>query len=177
MQTQTFQPHTWLERALVLPNEPTVSIVGYAYRVDLGLGAQPRSHIVHKDKTCSCGDPDCAAVQVVAEWLKTERVARAPDPPTGYTLYLPRQCPICGSKVLADHTLSSRTRGIGWRCACGGLLHYWQDKVNALKARACEREWAFPPVVDETGRVLYAGVRLSEIPTGLPMGYLPECNR
>jgi hypothetical protein len=145
--------------------EPTVRVVGYAYLVDMGANVKPRLHTVHKDRTCNCGQTECPAVLVVAEWLRAGRIERAPEPPAGYTPYLPSACPVCGAGVSADHTLSSRTRGVGWRCTVGGATHYWQSKWEAL------RGWFFRPV-------LIPGVlKREQVGDNLPMGYLPEANR
>jgi|CXWL01.1.fsa_nt_gi hypothetical protein len=145
--------------------EPIVRVVGYAYLVDMGPGVKPRLHTVHKDRTCNCGQAECPAVLVVAEWLKAGRIERAPEPPAGYTPYLPSVCPVCGATVTADHTLSSRTRGVGWRCLTGGIAHYWQNKWEALKG------WFFRPVI------IPGALKREDVPDGLPMGYLPEANR
>ncbi len=145
---------------------PTVRLAGYAYLVDFGAGVKPRLHTVHKDRTCACGQPDCPAVQVVADWLKHERIERAPEPPTGYAPYLPKSCPVCGAEVRADHELDSRTRGIGWLCVNGGTEHYWQHKWDALKP------WFFRPE-------LIPGVlkRADMVDDRAPMGYDPDANR
>jgi len=175
MQTQT-QRANRLKLVLALPAEPIVRVVGYAYLVDLGREVKPRLHTVHKDRSCNCGDTDCSAVQTVQEWITNGRIERAPDPPLGYTPYLPKSCPVCGAKVATDHTLSSRVRGIGWQCSTGGAACYWQSRASVLKQLSAGHEWVFPPVADETGRVLYPGVRVSDVPARAPMGYLPECN-
>lgn len=145
--------------------DPTVRVAGYAYLVDMGPGVKPRLHTVHKDRSCNCCQPDCPAVQTVAEWLKAGRIERAPEPPAGYTPYLPSACPVCGTNVVADHTLSSRTRGIGWHCLSGGTAHYWQSKWEAL------RGWFFRP------HIIPGVLKREDVPDDLPMGYLPEANR
>lgn len=147
-----------------LAAEPTVRVAGYAYVVDMGRGVKPRLHTVHKDRSCNCGDSNCLAIIVVADWLKAGRLERAPDPPTGYTPFLPKACLVCGAKVFADHTLSSRRRGIGWQCAVGGAGHYWQHKWEAVKG------WFFR---DE----ILPNVKRGQLVTDAPIGYLPEANR
>jgi ribosomal protein S27AE len=104
-------------------------------------------------------------VQTVADWLSTGRIERAPDPPTGYTPHLPKACPVCGAGVIADHSLSGRTRGIGWQCVLGGATHYWQSKWESL------RGWFF------RDDVIPGVLKRHEVRDGLPMGYLPEANQ
>lgn len=147
------------------PAEPTVRVSGYAYVIDMERGACSHPHTVHKDRTCTCGDPACPAINLVADWLKAGRIERAPDPPAGYTAFLPRSCPVCGEPVFCDHSLSSRTRGLGWRCVQGGARHYWQHKWQAL------RDWFFRE------ELLPAILRRGDLIAGAPMGYLPEANR
>jgi hypothetical protein len=161
---QTQEKVSWLRPALALPDEPTVHVAGYAYLVDMGREVKPRLHTVHKDRSCNCGDPNCPAVAIVTEWLTSGRIERAPEPPTGYTPYLPKSCPVCGAGVVADHTLSSHTRGIGWKCATGGAAHYWQQKWDAVKG------WFFREEI-------LPGIRRGQLITDAPMGYLPEANR
>lgn len=53
----------------------------------------------------------------------------------------------------------------GWRCQKGGLLHFLQNKAGRVKKRLAENPWLFPPVYDESGACVYAGVRRDEILT------------
>lgn len=146
------------------PLEPKVRVSGYAYLADFGRGAPRRLHTVYKDRTCSCNRPACPAIQAVAEGLASGQLERAPDPPPGYTAFLPRICPICGQAVAGEPQLSSRRRGLGWRCLSGGARHYWLHQWEAV------RGWFFRPDLLPT-------VRRGELATGRPFGYLPECNR
>jgi hypothetical protein len=155
------RPNTILE---AIGTEPVVRVVGFAYVVDLGRGVQPRLHTVHKDRACNCGDPLCPAIGLVRDWLKAGRLERAPDPPTGYTAFLPRTCPVCGAKVFANHRLSSRRRGIGWQCAVHGVDHYWLHQWESVKG------WFFR---DE----LLPGVKRGDLVVEAPFGYLPEANQ
>ncbi|MBM3272539.1 hypothetical protein FJY94_04660 [Candidatus Kaiserbacteria bacterium] len=163
-----------------LAAEPIVRVAGYAYVVDMGRQVKPRLHTVHKDRSCNCDDSNCPAIAVVADWLKAGRVERAPDPPTGYTPFLPKACPMCGAKVFADHTLSSRRRGIGWQCVIGGAGHYWQHKWEAVKG------WFFrDEILPGPSTVLRhcsgcssgQAIKRGDLVAGAPMGYLPEANR
>lgn len=142
---------------------PVVRVVGYAYVVDLGRGVQPRLHTVHKDRACNCGDPLCPTISLINEWLKEGRLERAPDPPTGYTPFLPKTCPVCGARVFADHRLSSRRRGLGWQCVAHGAAHYWRHQWESVKA------WFFR-------EELLPGVRRGDLVVAAPSGYLPEAN-
>lgn len=144
------------------PAEPTVSVVGFVHHVDFGPGVRPRLHVV-SGGACNCAEDDCPAPAVVVDWLAAGRIPPV-NAPTGYTPYLPKSCPVCGAPVAADHSLSSRNRGLGWRCAVGGAGHYLADKFSAVKG------WFYR---DE----LLPGVRRADIPAHAPMGYLPECNR
>jgi len=142
--------------------EATVTVEGYFYRVDFGPQVQPCFHTVGKDRTCRCSlGKTCPAVQVVADYLRNGG-ERAPDPPDGYYPVPPLACPICGAETVFEPRLSSRRRGVGWRCKEGGTAHYWEDR-GRISARNARREWLFPPVKDAEGRVLYPGVRLDDL--------------
>lgn len=109
----------------------------YFYRVDFGPDVDPRVHIVGKDGACTCGlEKDCPAVQAVKRYLKAGgESAGAPRP--GYYPAAPRCCPICRSEhgltvpARYDPGLSSKHRGIGWRCSKYGAAHYWLDQARA----------------------------------------------
>lgn len=160
------------------PLTPTISVrvSGYAYVVELAADGSDASesavltrrsrpwHVVHKDRLCVCGDAACPAIRLVSEALKAGTLDRAPEPPPGFTPYLPPACPICGAAVKTEHDLSSRTRGIGWVCLSGRAAHYWQHKWQALKP------WFFRDP-------LLPGLRRDDLRDGLPMGYLPDANR
>ena len=106
----------------------------YFYLVTFGENVQPQRHIVSHDLYCSCGlEADCAAVTAVKKHLKDGgQAAGAPEP--GFYPVAPHVCPICGGKVHPDASLSSRHRGIGWRCEKGGASCYWTAEVQAFKA-------------------------------------------
>lgn len=136
-----------------------VRVSGYAYVVDLGTG---QSHVIYRGLACSCGQDDCPAGDTVVGWVNQGLVERAPIPPIGFTPYLPKNCPVCGGKVKTDHSLSSRTRGVGWRCD-SGPVHYWQTKWEPLKP------WFFR-------QQIIPGVTRKDL-VDTPLGYLPETNK
>ena len=104
--------------------EATVRVSGYAYVVN-------GTHVIYQGLSCSCGNSDCLAGAMVVEWVNNGN-EKAPTPPPGFTPYLPKSCPVCGGKVTADHSLSSRNRGLGWRCETGPV-HYWKTKWETVK--------------------------------------------
>ena len=148
-----------------------VTITGYFYNVDFGPENHKGTHRVGKDRRCSCHlGKDCPAVSAVVEYLKAGG-ERAPDPPPGYFPVVPASCPICGAQAVYDRRLSSKRRGVGWRCASAGSQHYWQAQVHVLREKLAANPWLFPPVVLRNGerllaydgiqqgdQVLYAGV-------------------
>jgi hypothetical protein len=54
----------------------SVSVQGYQYLVDVGEKENLRYHRVSKDKTCSCGDPFCDAIDAVRQYLQAGGTAR-----------------------------------------------------------------------------------------------------
>ncbi len=146
---------------------PTTTIVveGYFYNVDFGEGVQPQNHKVGKNGKCTCYlGKLCPAVDEVKDYLEAGG-ARAPEPPSGYYPMLPACCPICGADVQMDTSLSSKRRGVGWQCATGGSLHYWQRMTDALRVAREQNPWVIPPVVDFAGRVEYPGIRREDVVT------------
>ena len=142
----------------------TITADGYFYLVDFGENVHPRVHRVGKNGKCTCYlGQHCPAVDEVADHLK-DGGERAPDPPAGYYPMLPACCPICGADVQLDTTLSSKKRGVGWRCANGGSLHYWQRMTDALRISRETNSWAIPPVVDDDW-IVYPGVHRDGIVT------------
>lgn len=135
------------------PPDPTVSIQGYQYLVDLGRKENPRFHRVSKDKTCSCGAPYCDAIDAVRRYLQAGGT-RAPEPLD------PAVCPICGAKTFRDPKWDGKyTKTLGWRCQTGGLSHFLQAKAQRIQKNLAENPWLFPPVPG------YPGVRRDEIMT------------
>jgi len=122
-----------------------VTIMGGLYRVDLGQTASPRFHRVSKDKTCSCGISDCAAVEAVRSYLLSggKRAPDTADPPT---------CPICGGKTYRDPVWNGKyTHSLGWRCERGGLGHYLAVRAENIRRQQAENPWLIPPVPGHPG--------------------------
>ena len=143
----------------------TITVEGYFYNVDFGERVRPRIHKVGKNGKCTCYlGKLCPAVDEVKGYLEAGG-ARAPEPPSGYYPMLPACCPICGAGVQTDTSLSSPKRGVGWQCTKGGSLHYWQRMTQALQAAQAQSPWVIAPVVDQAGRVIYAGVHRDDIAT------------
>jgi hypothetical protein len=131
-----------VKRILIgLLKEAIVSVKDkYFYLVDFGENVRPRRHIVSHDLYCTCGlEQDCAAVTAVKKHLKDGGGA-ACTPEPGYYPVAPHVCPVCGAKARPDVSLSSRQRGIGWRCEKGGATCYWTAQVEVLRAR-CEEKY------------------------------------
>ena len=142
----------------------TIAVEGYFYLVDFGEGVSPRIHKVGKNKRCTCYlGKHCPAVDEVADYLKAGG-ERAPDPPSGYYPVIPACCPICGAEVESDPALSSRKRGVGWRCLNGGKTHYWQRMAQALHTQTEQNPWIIPPVVDGV-QAVYPGVHKDDLAT------------
>ena len=132
---------------------PAVSIQGYQYLVDFGPGETFRFHRVNKDKTCSCGDLYCEAIDAVRQYLQTGG-QRAPEPLD------PAACPICGGKTYRDRNWDGKyTKELGWRCVKGGLRHFLEAKTKRIQRQLEENPWLFPPVPG------YPGVRRDEVLT------------
>lgn len=141
-------------------DEISIRVSGYAYVV--GLDGQ--THTIYRGLSCSCGQDDCEAGRLVVEWLGAGN-EKAPVPPIGFTPYLPKACPICGSQVTADHSLDSRTRGIGWRCTKNGTYCYWTHKWNTVKG------WFFRECI------IPGYLKREDVPDKPEMGYLLGANR
>jgi hypothetical protein len=132
---------------------PIVSVQGYQYLVDFGQKENPRYHRVSKDKTCSCGAPNCEAIGAVRQYLHTGGM-RAPEPLD------PTACPICGGDTFRDPNWDGKhTKTPGWRCQNGGLSHFLQAKAQHIQKNLSENGWLFPPAPG------YPGVRREEIMT------------
>ena len=132
---------------------PSVSVQGYQYLVDFETGAPIRFHWVSKDKTCSCGDLGCEAIDVVRQHLQAGG-QRAPEPLD------PAACPICGGKTHRDRNWDGKyTKEPGWRCEKGGLRHFLEAKAERIKKQLAENPWLFLPVPG------YTGVRRDEVMT------------
>lgn len=141
-----------------------VSVDGYAYRVDFGPQVSPRIHYVSKDKTCSCQESGCPAIEAVRQYLASGG-ERAPEVPFDYMPLAPSVCPICGKPAYFEARLSSRKRGAGWGCSARGEKHYWAWRTEIIKQYAAINPWRFPPVVVRDGRQINAwdGIRLSDV--------------
>ena len=163
MQSQTTQKVVRVDPMLAnAPDEPNIKAVGYTHTVDFGRGVRPRIHTVFTGE-CGCADEDCPAPRLVTDWLATEYGQLTAKAPTGYLPFLPKACPICNGRIVADHTLSSSQRGIGWQCINHGTAHYWLHKWAAIK------DWYFRAD-------LLPGVQRGQLPVDAKLGYLPECN-
>ena len=128
------------ERRMVEAPVLPVSVQGYFYLVDFGLGSFPRYHRVNKAKECSCGAPYCEAIEAVRVYLQSGGM-RAPDPEGG----LP-PCPICGSKTFRDRVWDGKyTKTLGWLCSKGGLHHFLVAKAERIKKQQTENPWLIPP--------------------------------
>lgn len=111
----------------------------YFYLVNFGENVQPQRHIVSHDLYCTCGlEQDCAAVTAVKKHLKDGGPA-ARIPELGFYPVAPHVCPVCGARVHPDVSLSSRHRGIGWRCEKSGATCYWTSQLEALKSHYKEK--------------------------------------
>lgn len=118
---------------------PLVTIQDHQYLVDLSECAFPRFHRVKKDKSCSCNDPDCPAIDAVRQYLLAGG-ARAPDPPGLF------RCPICGGTTKPDPDWNGKyTHDLGWRCDMGGLSHFLLAKANRIKQQIGVNPWLIPP--------------------------------
>ena len=127
------------ESAVIVSPVQTVSVQGYFYLVDFGLGSYPRFHRVNKAKECSCGAPYCEAIEAVRLYLQSGGL-RAPDP-EGMS-----PCPICGSKSYRDRVWDGKyTKTLGWICSKGGLHHFLVAKAERIKKQQAENPWLIPP--------------------------------
>jgi len=128
-----------------------VMVRGCEYLVDFGPGVRPRIHRVNKQKQCNCGEPQCAAIEQVREYLR-KGGPRAPDPQP--------PCPICGGKTIRAPDWDGKyTREPGWRCESGGIRHFLQAKLQRIYHNWQENPWVIPPADG------YPGVRRDEILT------------
>jgi len=140
-------------RESVLMESAKVTVQGYLYLVDFGIGSTPRYHRVGKNKECSCGAPYCEAIEAVRQYLQAGGV-RAPDPPGEPA------CPICGGKTYPDRNWNGKyTKTLGWRCEKGGLRHFLEAKAECIKKQQSENPWLIPPAPG------YPGVRRDEVMT------------
>ena len=107
----------------------------YHYRVDFGPDVQPRYHTVSWELACTCRlGEDCPAVTAVKKYLQDGgKTAKTPEP--GYWPTIPHKCPVCAGVVHYDPQLSSKRRGLGWRCE-SDKSHYWTHQGQALAKNA-----------------------------------------
>ena len=171
----TLMLHTNPEALQLAIMEANVTVVGYFYAVDFGSTVKPQHHRVGKNAVCSCNLAErCPAVEVVQAYLE-QGGERAPEPPAGYYPLCPANCPICGGRTAYDPRLSSKHRGVGWRCLQGGTAHYWERMGQVLADKFAQNPWLFPPLVLREGKqsfvwdgiqdgdqVLYPGIRHSD---------------
>lgn len=112
--------------------KPRVRIAGTHYLVEL----DGQDHYV-SFRRCSCGRA-CQAVRLVAEYLASGgRPAPAGIPLP--TLTVPKQCPLCGAEVKADHWLDGR-KGRGWRCT-QDPSHYWYVRSEPMRRWLQANRW------------------------------------
>jgi len=128
-----------------------VSVVGSNYRViNLGTGI----HYVTKEKTCSCGDPNCPAIRAVADYLR-KGGKRAPE--------FPQSCPICGASINRDPSWDfTHSHRPGWRCQKGGLAHFLEFNTRRIAKQFTQDPWLIQPVF-ANGTCVYPGVRREEM--------------
>jgi hypothetical protein len=109
------------------------------YWVDFGPDVRPQVHIVSHDMYCACIlEADCAAVVAVKVYLRDGGIPVSAFKP-GYFPAVPHVCPVCGARAWYCPRLSSRHRGVGWSCAKGGTLHYWQHEMSVTKGVFTEK--------------------------------------
>lgn len=90
---------------------------GY-YEVFVGQRDCNSVFFVDKQRTCSCGDADCAHVEAVSAYLKSGGRRAAPALLHG----IATRCPVCESLTDGQRV---------WRCSTGGYVHYfeWLDET------------------------------------------------
>ena len=90
---------------------------GY-YEVYVGQKDRDAVFFVDKQRTCNCGNAECAHVEAVAAYLKSGGRRAAPALLSG----MGTKCPVCES--LTDGQAV-------WRCSTGGYVHYfrWLDET------------------------------------------------
>jgi hypothetical protein len=114
-----------------------VTVTGYFYALTLDA----KQHRVGINGVCTCHlGRHCPAVEAVRDYLH-HGGQRAERPPFGFYPVIPAKCPVCKADVYADKTLSSRNRGMGWRCSLGGASHYWlqRGKITMKRRELAER--------------------------------------
>jgi hypothetical protein len=110
----------------------------YFYRVDFGPDVRPQVHIVSYDLFCTCPlEEDCPAVTAVKVYLQKE--TRVEEPRKGYFPTVPHRCPACGARSHYEPRLTSKNRGLGWRCEKGGAACYWKHQAQAIRAAYAEK--------------------------------------
>ncbi len=142
----------------LLDTEDVVFVAGFDYHVK--LWDETTFSTVTREKVCSCNEPKCAHVAAVAKYLRAGG-RRPPDP-----VFL---CPICGGKTVVDKNWLDRDdegrKRYGWRCENGGLRHFLAAKAERIKKRLAANPWLFPPVYNEAGECVYAGVLRADVMT------------
>ena len=116
---------------------PIIMCIVGGYLVDLGPSKALRWHTVKKDRTCSCGVPQCFAAKAVEAYLKAGG-QRAPDVTASDPHdRFPQQCPICQARTIQD--------GSGWTCT-QSRVHYFEFRTQRLRASRERYLQALDPV-------------------------------
>ena len=112
-----------------VPIAPVVEAAG-GYRIRIG----PRVHFVNKRRQCSCHNPNCPAIAIVADYLASDH-QRVP----AQTSFAPRTfaCPICGAA--ASGSLEKKR----WKCSVDDQ-HFWKWWAAQLQAKqaAFKQKWS-----------------------------------
>ncbi len=102
-----------------------VMVVKGGYRVTV----KGQVHWVNKQRQCSCTRTSCAAIRLVADYLRCggQRApdSKAPNPPNAFS------CPICGAP--ATGSLEKRN----WACSAD-RRHFWSWRTAQLRAARAE---------------------------------------
>ena len=113
----------------------------YFYQVDFGPDVHPQMHVVSHDLSCTCPlEEDCPAVTAVKVALQKGNCTPAETPRMGFFPAVPKKCPVCGARAHYDPRLTSKNRGVGWRCDKGGATCYWKHQGQAIQS-AYQDKW------------------------------------
>jgi len=114
-------------------SNPTADVMVTGYFYALALDGHQHRVGINGECTCYLGR-QCPAVAIVREYLQRGG-QRTERPPFGFYPVIPARCPVCKAEVCADPSLSSRHRGMGWRCSLGGVSHYWTQRGRITMKR------------------------------------------